>query len=88
MARANHHVVLGQIWHITHRCHKWQWLLKFARDRRRWMYWLFEARRRYGLVVLNYMVTSNPIHLLVRGQKKTRTPTNYSTRNQFNQRFR
>ena len=47
MARANRRVVSGQIWHITHRCHKKQWLLKFARDRRRWMYWLFEARRRY-----------------------------------------
>jgi len=29
------------------------------------MHWLFEAKKRYGLVVLNYMVTSNHIHLLV-----------------------
>ena len=29
------------------------------------MYWLFEARRRFGLVVLNFIVTSNHIHLLV-----------------------
>jgi len=27
--------------------------------------WLFEAKKRYGLSVLNYMVTSNHIHLLV-----------------------
>jgi len=27
---------------------------------------LFEARKRYGLCVLNYMVTSNHIHLLVK----------------------
>jgi putative transposase len=26
---------------------------------------LFEARKRYGLKVLNYIVTSNHIHLLV-----------------------
>ncbi len=26
---------------------------------------LFEAKKRYGLCVLNYMVTSNHIHLLV-----------------------
>jgi hypothetical protein len=40
-------------------------LLKFARDRRAWIRWLFEARKRYGLEVLNYTVTSSHIHLLV-----------------------
>jgi REP element-mobilizing transposase RayT len=40
-------------------------LLKFLRDRRRWRHWLFEAKRRYGLVVLNYIATSNHVHLLV-----------------------
>ena len=29
------------------------------------MHWLFEAKKRYGLVVLNFMITSNHIHLLV-----------------------
>ena len=53
------------IWHITHRCHKRDFLLKFARDRRRWLYWLYQARKRYGLTILNYTVTSNHIHLLV-----------------------
>ena len=38
--------------------------MKFLRDRRRWRYWLFEARKRYGLSVLNYIATSNHIHLL------------------------
>jgi putative transposase len=42
-----------------------EFLLKFAKDRKRWLYWLFEARKRFGLCVLNYMVTSNHIHLLV-----------------------
>jgi REP element-mobilizing transposase RayT len=40
-------------------------LLKFEKDRKRWLYWLFEAKKRYGLCVLNYIVTSNHIHLLV-----------------------
>jgi len=40
-------------------------LLKFDRDKKRWRYWLFEAKKRYGLCVLNYIVTSNHIHLLV-----------------------
>jgi len=69
MARAKRHYIPGQIWHITHRCHKREFLLKFAKDRRRWLQWLFEARRRYGLSVLNYTVTSNHIHLLVADDK-------------------
>jgi len=43
----------------TGRCHKREFLLKFAKDQRWWLHWLFEARRRYGLGVLNYTVTSN-----------------------------
>jgi len=50
----------------THRCHKKEFLLKFARDRECWLGWLFEAKKRYGLCVLNYVVTSNHIHLLVK----------------------
>jgi putative transposase len=68
MPRANRHFLPGHVWHITHRCHKREFLLKFARDRRLWRHWLYEARRRYGLCVLNYIVTSNHIHLLVRDQ--------------------
>ena len=65
MARAKRHYLPGQIWHITHRCHKRELLLKFAKDRHRWLQWLYQAKRRYGLSILNYMVTSNHIHLLV-----------------------
>lgn len=65
MARAKRHYIPGQIWHITHRCHKRDFLLKLIKDRRRFLHWLFEAKRRYGLVILNYTVTSNHIHLLV-----------------------
>jgi putative transposase len=68
MPRANRYYLAGHIWHITHRCHKQQFLLRFARDRHAWVYWLYQARRRYGLCVLNYVVTSNHIHLLVRDQ--------------------
>jgi REP element-mobilizing transposase RayT len=66
MPRANRHFLPGYIWHITHRCHQRKFLLKFARDRRRYLHWLFEARKRYGLSVLDYIVTSNHIHLLVK----------------------
>ncbi len=43
---------------------KKEFLFKFSKDRKPWLFWLFEARKRYGLSVLNYMVTSNH-HLLV-----------------------
>lgn len=65
MARANRHFMPGYIWHLTHRCHQKEFLLKFNRDKKNWMSWLFEAKKRYGLSVLNYVVTSNHIHLLV-----------------------
>src|SRR4029079_1805458 len=66
MPRANRHFLPGHIWHITHRCHKKKFLLKFARDRRLYLHWLFKAKKRFGLCVLDYVVTSNHIHLLVK----------------------
>ena len=65
MARAKRHYIPNQVWHLTHRCHKREFLLKFARDKKRYLQWLLEAKRRYGLSILNYTVTSNHIHLLV-----------------------
>ena len=73
MARAKRHYIPGQVWHITHRCHKREFLFKFAKDKRRWIQWLFEAKRRYGLTILNYIVTSNHIHLLVVDDKDRMT---------------
>ena len=66
MPRANRHFLPGYVWHITHRCHRRSFLLKFARDRHSYLRWLFEAKKRFGLSVLNYIVTCNHVHLLVR----------------------
>ena len=66
MPRANRHFLSGHVWHITHRCHEREFLLRFARDRRYWRSRLYEAHKRYGLCVLNYIVTRNHVHLLVR----------------------
>ena len=73
MPRGNRYYIPGMIWHITHRCHKKEFLLKFARDRNRWRRWLYEAKKRFGLCILNYTVTSNHIHLLLQdtGQRET-----------------
>ncbi len=73
MARAKRHYLPGQVWHITHRCHNREFLLKFNKDRKRWIHWLFEAKRRYGLTILNYVVTSNHIHMLVVDDKDRTT---------------
>jgi hypothetical protein len=45
--------------------------LKFARDRRRYLHWLFEAKNRFGLSVLDYIVTSNHIHLSIQDTGST-----------------
>ena len=48
-ARANRYFLPGHVWHITHRCHQKEFLLKFSKDRQRWRHWLFEAKKRFGL---------------------------------------
>ncbi len=73
MARAKRHFLPGSAWHITHRLHKKKFLLKVAKDRRAWLSWLFEAKKRHRLIVLNYTVTSNHIHLLVLDNGKRET---------------
>lgn len=65
MPRASRHYVPGQVWHLTHRCHDGTFLLRDAIDRDEWCAWMREASRRYGLCVLNYIVTSNHIHILI-----------------------
>jgi len=65
MARANRHFIPGHIWHLTHRCHKREFLFKFSKDRTRWIELLYEAKTRYLLSILNFIVTSNHIHLIV-----------------------
>src|SRR5438094_6053951 len=65
MPRANRHFVPGYVWHITHRCHRKSFLLKFACDRHSYLRWVFEPKNRFGLSVFNYIVTCNHVHLLV-----------------------
>jgi putative transposase len=66
MPRANRYWMPGHVWHLTHRCHRRQFLLRFGCDRRLWTKWLYAARVRHGLCVLDYVVTSNHVHLVVR----------------------
>ena len=68
MPRARRYFIPGYVWHITQRCHEKNFLLKFQRDRIFWQQLLFKAKKRFGLCVLNYIATSNHIHLLVKSQ--------------------
>jgi putative transposase len=75
----------------THRCHTKEFLLKFEKDRKIWIKWLFEAKKRFGLCVLNYTVTSNHVHLLVYDTGAKAIPNSMQliagrTAQQFNQR--
>jgi putative transposase len=70
MPRANRYYAPGYVWHITHRCHKREFLLKFSSDRDAYRKWLYEARKRFGLCVLNYMITCNHVHLLAIDNEK------------------
>jgi hypothetical protein len=75
MARAKRHYIPGHVWHITHRCHKREFLLKFPRDRRRWIEWLYQAKKRYGVSVLNYKYTLSDPRL----NSLCSNPTDYLT---------
>ena len=56
MPRANRHFSTWSCLAHHSRCHQRAFLLKFARDRRRYLRWVFEAKKRFGLSVLNYVV--------------------------------
>ncbi|MBN1271621.1 MAG: transposase [Candidatus Aminicenantes bacterium] len=64
MARAHRHYLPGCTWHITQRCHKKEFLFRFKHYKKRWMYWLYRAKQQFHISILDYMVTSNHIHLL------------------------
>lgn len=52
-------------YHLTHRCHGRNYLLHFKQDRKNYLWRLREAGLRFAISVLDYMITSNHIHLLI-----------------------
>ena len=52
-------------YHVTQRCQERRFLLRFKKDRRQYLQRLREAIEKYPVSVLNYMITSNHVHLLV-----------------------
>ncbi len=52
-------------YHVTHRCHKREFLFKFAKYREIYLRELWEMKQRFKVDVLDYMITSNHVHLLL-----------------------
>ena len=59
-------------YHITHRCHERKFLLKFAKHREHYVDQLRETNKRFKIDILDYIVTSNHVHLLVWARKSER----------------
>lgn len=69
MPRPKRQIIPGYIYHLTHRCHDGDFLLRFAQDRDTYRKWLREGKRRYGISLLNYDVTCNHVHLVAMPRK-------------------
>ena len=56
-------------YHITHRCHNREFLFHFKKYRQFYLRQLFEMSKRYKIDILDYIVTSNHVHLLLSAKK-------------------
>lgn len=65
MPRANRYYQKHFVYHITHRCNRKNFYLRFNKEKQRYRYWLYQAVKKYKLSVLDYVITNNHIHLLV-----------------------
>jgi len=65
MPRANRYILPGHTYHVTHRCHGRNFLLRFAVHRTEYRHRLRLALKEYDLSLLAYSITSNHTHLLI-----------------------
>ena len=72
MPRANRYMLPGRSYHLPHRCHNRQFLLRFARDRDEYRRRLRKAVGEYEVSLLTYCMTSNHTHLRVRAHDPDR----------------
>jgi REP-associated tyrosine transposase len=65
MPRMRRKILPGRSYHITHRCYNREFRFQRAIERNNYRMRLFEMNRRYKVKVLDYMITSNHVHLLI-----------------------
>ena len=65
MPRANRYIVPGRTYHVTHRCHNRDFLLKFSKDRDKYHSMMRERLKAFDISLLTYGITSNHVHLLL-----------------------
>lgn len=66
MPRGNRYFLPGRTYHLNHRCHDRQFLLRFACDRDAYRLALWEVLQSTPVWLLAYCITSNHVHLLAR----------------------
>ena len=69
MPRANRYYLPGHSYHLTHRCHDQEFLLRFGIDRNVYRQMLWESLQGSSAWLLSYCITGNHVHLLVRSDE-------------------
>ncbi len=64
MPRSSQYLQEGYTYHLTHRCHNREFLLRFARDRNAYRKWLREGVRRHNVSIYGFCITSNHVHII------------------------
>jgi putative transposase len=75
MPRSARILLPGHIYHLTHRCHNGSFFLRFNTIRFDYRRRLWLAVRRFKIVMLNYSITSNHTHLLLKVLRAARIST-------------
>jgi REP-associated tyrosine transposase len=65
MGRHKKNIAEPCCYHITHRCQERRFLLRFQLDRDNYQKRLYDASRRFKVSILNYIITSNHIHIIL-----------------------
>lgn len=66
MPRGRRFILPGQTYHVTHRCHQREFLLKFKQDRNVYREMMRERLTNHRISLFTYTLTSNHVHLLLR----------------------
>ncbi len=64
MPRANRYILPGHIYHLTHRCHNRDFLLRCRLDRIEYLNRLRNAVRKHRIALFDFCITCNHVHLL------------------------